>query len=151
LRIYLQNKKKLQKKKKKMNQNLYLPISPPQPPPQPPPPPAPYNHNNIKQYDYFKPPSNVSTSSYFAVSSYQQGPKGECPNCLQGISFFNLPNENSNTIFCYSCKQPSHKCPIHKVTIQGMGISFDDPKSKQCQCNIGQSFLGDNRWDSCFN
>ena len=113
--------------------------------------PDPFTYSNIKQYDYFQTPSGPSTSSHLASPSYPQGLKGACPNCLKGISFFSLPNDKSNTIFCNSCKQPTHKCPVHQISISGMGYHVNDPKSQQCQCNIGQSFLGDARWDSCFN
>ena len=115
---------------------------------------VPSKHDNIKQYDYFQPqsgPTHVPLTSHLANPSYQDGPPGHCPHCLKGINFFQLPQEISNTVFCSSCKQPYHRCPIHQTAIRGMGINFNDPQSTQCQCNYGQSFLGDDRWDSCFH
>jgi hypothetical protein len=74
-----------------------------------------------------------------------------CPMCFTGINFFKLPQDPTASVFCGSCRQPYHFCPVHKVSLPGMGLNMRDPAFRQCQCQSTQGFLNDDSWNSCFN
>lgn len=110
------------------------------------------SQTSIKNYDYFQPTSkqNIMVSSYFPETKYQDGPT-TCPVCWKGVSYFRLPTDPTTTVFCSTCKQPFHHCPLHRTPLQGMGVSLDDPLVNKCQCEVTQGFLGMDHWNSCFN
>ena len=74
-----------------------------------------------------------------------------CPSCLKGSTYFRLSHESGTTVYCNNCQQPYHHCPIHRTTLRGLGPRLDDPNVNKCQCDAGQSFLTQERWDQCFN
>lgn len=74
-----------------------------------------------------------------------------CPHCLEGSTSFRIPSDPTNTMYCSNCRQPFHLCPIHRRVIGGPGYRPDDVESRKCQCQLGQSFLSQDRWDQCFN
>lgn len=104
-------------------------------------------------YDYFEMPKRVSQPYIFAT----EGPPDtkqdarKCPCCFNCVVNFKLKNDPTTSVFCASCRQPYHSCPIHKINIAGMGPNTYTPESKQCQCERTQGFLSDSAWNSCFN
>lgn len=108
--------------------------------------------NNNGHYDAFESSSSpLKTSSHFSDSRHFTNPDFKCPLCLTNKEYFKLESDVTNTVFCGHCRQPFHHCPIHRKAINGMGHRNDDPMAKRCQCNHGQSFLGNDHWESCFN
>jgi hypothetical protein len=104
-------------------------------------------------YDYFEMPKRVSQPYQFATeqSTSQHDTRGKCPCCFVGVAYFKLKNDPTASVFCNSCRQPFHICPIHKTTISGMGPALNSNESRQCQCEQTQQFLNDSTWNSCFN
>jgi hypothetical protein len=109
----------------------------------------------LKTYESFEPSKTVKHPFYFAEQEHaervQKSSIRNCPNCLQCIANFKLPNDPTDSVFCATCRQPYHFCPIHGNSLPGMGLNRRDPETKQCQCTKSLTFLGDNNWDSCFN
>ena len=121
-------------------------ISPPTTIPQP-------NPLTTLSYDFFEMPKRVSQPYQFATEqpTMQHDTRGKCPNCFNCVSFFRLKNDTTTSVFCQSCHQPYHICPIHNTCFSGMGPSKHSTESKQCQCVRTQSFLNEDAWNSCFN
>jgi hypothetical protein len=104
-------------------------------------------------YDYFEMPKRVSQPYQFATEqpANTQSDARKCPCCFNCVANFKLKNDPTTSVFCASCRQPYHICPIHKVNIAGMGPNTFTPEAKQCQCELTQGFLNDTAWNSCFN
>jgi hypothetical protein len=103
-------------------------------------------------YEQFEMPRHVAQPNYFAEQAAAERPKSsKCPVCFMGITFSRLQHDPSDTVFCGTCRQPYHFCRIHNTPLAGMGLNYDDPTIRQCQCRRSQAFLQDNQWNSCFN
>lgn len=105
-------------------------------------------------YDYFEMPKRILQPYQFATqqpAQTQQNTRNKCPCCFNCVTYFKLKNDPTTSVFCSSCRQPYHICPVHKVNISGMGPNAFSPESKQCQCEQTQGFLNDSSWNSCFN
>lgn len=76
-----------------------------------------------------------------------------CPHCHQQAELFVLNHDHTDTVYCQSCKQPCHMCPIHKTLLKGHGysLSFHHQNQAKCQCpQIGSNTLFGVGWDSAF-
>jgi len=106
-----------------------------------------------QSYERFEAPQHVRQPYHFAVEEphKHRAPAAQCPVCFTGIGHFRLPHDPTTSVFCQSCRQPYHICPVHQRTLPGMGLVQTDPRASQCQCQRTQAFLGDDAWNSCFH